>query len=102
MTNVVLNTCEAVSPASDRVEVRSSGGPDGAEISVSDNGPGILEGVRQAVFQPLVTYGKEAGTRLGLAIVQGSCAQMAAISGCHRRDRNPLPACSSLLLISPQ
>ena len=70
ITNIVLNACEAVSPASGRVEVRSSGRQDYLEVSVSDNGPGIPEPVRHAVFQPFVTYGKEGGTGLGLAIVQ--------------------------------
>jgi signal transduction histidine kinase len=70
ITNIVLNACEAVSPTSGRVEVRSLGRPDCVEISVSDNGPGIPEPVRHAVFQPFVSYGKEGGTGLGLAIVQ--------------------------------
>jgi signal transduction histidine kinase len=70
ITNIVLNACEAVSPASGRVEVRSLGRQNYVEISVSDNGPGIPEPVRQAVFQPFVSYGKDGGTGLGLAIVQ--------------------------------
>ena len=70
ITNIVLNACEAVLAASGRVEVRSWGRQDYMEISVSDNGPGIPEPVRQAVFQPFVSYGKEGGTGLGLAIVQ--------------------------------
>ena len=40
------------------------------EISVTDNGPGIPESIRGDVFQPFVTYGKEGGTGLGLAVVQ--------------------------------
>ncbi len=70
ITNIILNACEAVSPASGKVEVRSSGRQDYVEISVSDNGPGIPEPIRHAVFQPFVSYGKEGGTGLGLAIVQ--------------------------------
>lgn len=70
ITNVVLNACEAVSPACGRIDVRSVGRQDFLEISISDNGPGIPDAVRHAVFQPFVTYGKEGGTGLGLAIVQ--------------------------------
>lgn len=68
--NVVLNACEAVAPRAGRVEVRTSGRRDHAEISIGDNGPGIPEAVRHAVFQPFVSYGKKGGTGLGLAIVQ--------------------------------
>ena len=70
ITNVVLNACEAVSSDSGRIEVKSLGRSDGVEISIADNGPGIPEAIRHAVFQPFVSYGKTGGTGLGLAIVQ--------------------------------
>ena len=68
--NVVLNACEAVSPHVGRIHVTSVGREDYVEICILDNGPGVPEGIRHAIFQPLVTYGKEGGTGLGLAIVQ--------------------------------
>jgi signal transduction histidine kinase len=43
---------------------------DHLEISVADNGPGIPDTIRKDVFQPFVTYGKDTGTGLGLAVVQ--------------------------------
>jgi signal transduction histidine kinase len=70
ITNIVLNACEAVSPASGKVEVRSLGRENCVEISVSDNGPGIPESIRDIVFQPSVSYDKDGGTGLGLAIVR--------------------------------
>jgi signal transduction histidine kinase len=70
ITNLVLNACEAVSPVTGRIQVRSRGRHDCVEISVSDNGPGIPEAIRHAIFQPFVSYGKKGGTGLGLAIVQ--------------------------------
>ena len=70
ITNVVLNACEAVSPSTGRIQVRSLGRHDGVDISISDNGPGIPEAIRHSVFQPFVSYGKKGGTGLGLAIVQ--------------------------------
>lgn len=70
ITNVVLNACEAVSAVSGRVDVKSSGRQNQVEITISDNGPGIPESIRHAVFQPFVSYGKTGGTGLGLAIVQ--------------------------------
>ena len=38
-------------------------------LSVSDNGPGIPEAIRDRVFQPFVTHGKKGGIGLGMAIV---------------------------------
>jgi len=70
VTNIVLNACEAVSPITGRVEVRSEGREGCLEIRISDNGPGIPQPIRHAIFQPFVSYGKEGGTGLGLAIVQ--------------------------------
>lgn len=70
ITNVVLNACEAVSPVSGRIEVKSSALSDHLKISIADNGPGIPQSIRHAVFQPFVSYGKTEGTGLGLAIVQ--------------------------------
>jgi signal transduction histidine kinase len=39
-------------------------------ISVADNGPGIAESIRERLFHPFVSFGKENGTGLGLAVVQ--------------------------------
>ncbi len=68
--NVVLNACEAVSPRTGRIRVRSVGRKESVEISVWDNGHGVPQSLRNAIFQPFVSHGKEAGTGLGLAIVQ--------------------------------
>lgn len=70
ITNLVLNACEAISPGIGRIEIGSAGQEDRLEISVSDNGPGIPESIRDVFFQPFVTHGKRGGTGLGLAIVQ--------------------------------
>jgi signal transduction histidine kinase len=40
------------------------------EIRVADNGPGIAEAVRDRLFDPFVSYGKENGTGMGLTVVQ--------------------------------
>jgi hypothetical protein len=70
IANMVLNACEAVSPYSGRVEVRSLGRQDSVEISISDNGPGIPEPIRRVLFQESVSHDKDGGMGLGLAIVQ--------------------------------
>lgn len=68
--NLLLNACEAVPPESGRVEVSTRPIQEGLEIRVGDNGPGIPEPIRDNLFQPFVSYGKENGTGLGLAVVQ--------------------------------
>ena len=68
--NLLRNACEAVPPASGRVRVVAHGSNNQVEITVSDNGPGIPEHIRNEVFQPFVTAGKSDGTGLGLAVVQ--------------------------------
>jgi signal transduction histidine kinase len=70
ITNIVLNACEAVSPDTGKIEVTSVGRHDRVEICVWDNGPGIPEPIRDSLFQPFVTYGKDDGTGLGLALAR--------------------------------
>jgi nitrogen-specific signal transduction histidine kinase len=66
----VLNACEAVSQESGLIEVRIAQSPSGTEVRIVDNGPGIPEPILQTIFQPFMSYGKENGTGLGLAVAQ--------------------------------
>jgi signal transduction histidine kinase len=68
--NLVLNACDAAPEADGRVLVEVCEAPDGTAIEVSDNGPGIAIPIRDKLFQPFVSYGKENGTGLGLTVVQ--------------------------------
>jgi signal transduction histidine kinase len=68
--NLLLNACEAILPGSGEIEVRIRENKGSLEIEVSDNGPGIPEQIREKLFQPFVSYGKENGTGLGLTVVQ--------------------------------
>jgi signal transduction histidine kinase len=47
----------------------------GTEIRVSDNGPGIPGSIGQTLFEPFVSYGKQRGTGLGLAVVHNVMQQ---------------------------
>jgi signal transduction histidine kinase len=67
--NLLLNACEAVPPESGRVEVTTHQTPAGLEIRVADNGNGIPMEIRDKLFQPFVTSGKDNGIGLGLATV---------------------------------
>jgi len=68
--NLLVNACEAVSPQSGdiRVSLRATG--TSVEIRVADNGRGIPDLVRDRLFEPFVSHGKENGTGLGLTVVQ--------------------------------
>jgi len=68
--NLLLNACEAISGNSGRIDVNLRTIPNGVEIRVSDNGRGIPEQIRDRLFQPFVSFGKENGTGLGLTVVQ--------------------------------
>jgi signal transduction histidine kinase len=68
--NLLQNACEAAPPESGKVQVLTRGVDNRVEVSITDNGPGIPESIRADIFQPFVTYGKESGTGLGLAVAQ--------------------------------
>jgi signal transduction histidine kinase len=73
--NLLLNACEAAPGSEGRVLVtigrRSMDGNGSAvSIEVSDNGPGIPAAIREKLFHPFVSFGKENGTGLGLTVVQ--------------------------------
>jgi signal transduction histidine kinase len=68
--NLLLNACEAAPAVGGKVEVTAAEVAGSVTISVADNGPGIAESIRDRLFHPFVSYGKENGTGLGLAVVQ--------------------------------
>jgi signal transduction histidine kinase len=68
--NLVLNACEAVDPKSGSVDIELCEAGTEVEIKVADNGRGIPNSVRETLFDPFVSQGKENGTGLGLTVVQ--------------------------------
>ncbi|MGH9454098.1 MAG: sensor histidine kinase, partial [Terriglobia bacterium] len=68
--NLLLNACEAAPPSSGHIKVITRQTAAGLEIWVADNGSGIPEEIRDNLFQPFVTAGKDNGIGLGLAAVQ--------------------------------
>ncbi|MGC2182964.1 MAG: HAMP domain-containing sensor histidine kinase [Terriglobales bacterium] len=68
--NLLLNSCEAVVPESGLIHVGLKEVKGGVEIRVSDNGRGIPELIRDQLFEPFISHGKENGTGLGLTVVQ--------------------------------
>ncbi|HYM77584.1 MAG TPA: HAMP domain-containing sensor histidine kinase [Candidatus Dormibacteraeota bacterium] len=68
--NLLLNACEAAPPVGGKVEVTAGEISGAITLSVVDDGPGIAESIRERLFHPFVSFGKENGTGLGLAVVQ--------------------------------
>jgi len=68
--NLLVNACEAVSAESGEVKVTLHANNGTIEARVADNGRGVPDLVRDRLFEPFVSHGKENGTGLGLTIVQ--------------------------------
>ena len=68
--NLLLNACEAAPSSDGRVQVTVEPNGSSVSIAISDNGPGIPEPIRDKLFHPFVSFGKENGTGLGLTVVQ--------------------------------
>ena len=70
LSNLLLNACEATSGEDRRIEIEVAEVREGIQIRVADNGRGIPESIRDRLFEPFVSSGKENGTGLGLTVVQ--------------------------------
>jgi len=68
--NLLLNACEAVPSGTGRISVVLTRTNDAVEVTISDNGPGISNVVRERLFDPFVSYGKENGSGMGLTVAQ--------------------------------
>jgi signal transduction histidine kinase len=68
--NLLLNACEAAPGSEGKVQVNIESAGKSISVAVSDNGPGIAEEIRQKLFHPFVSFGKENGSGLGLTVVQ--------------------------------
>jgi signal transduction histidine kinase len=68
--NLLLNACESLPPGAGRVEIELGGSGSAVEARISDNGRGIPGSIRNTLFEPFASQGKENGTGLGLTVVQ--------------------------------
>jgi signal transduction histidine kinase len=68
--NLLLNACEAIPTQDGRITIDLVQVPEGLQIRVADNGRGIPESIKDKLFEPFVSVGKENGTGLGLTAVQ--------------------------------
>ncbi len=68
--NLLLNSCQAAQVCGGHVAVTVADGKGTLNIRITDNGPGVESSIRDKMFQPFVSHGKENGTGLGLTIAQ--------------------------------
>jgi signal transduction histidine kinase len=68
--NLLLNACQSARERAKPRIVKVSVGTDSQSISViiTDNGPGVAQGIRETMFDPFVSQGKQKGTGLGLTL----------------------------------
>ncbi|HVP54353.1 MAG TPA: HAMP domain-containing sensor histidine kinase [Candidatus Eisenbacteria bacterium] len=68
--NLLLNSCQSVQASGGHVSVTVENSNGQLEIRIIDDGPGLDPSIRDKVFHPFVSHGKENGTGLGLTIAQ--------------------------------
>jgi signal transduction histidine kinase len=68
--NLLLNGCQSAKQSLERREVMISVTADEttASVTVTDSGQGVPEQIRDSLFDPFVTSGKQKGTGLGLTL----------------------------------
>ncbi len=68
--NLLLNGCQAAQSGGSHVAVTVADQNGDLKIQITDDGPGVESSIRDKLFQPFVSFGKENGTGLGLTIAQ--------------------------------
>jgi signal transduction histidine kinase len=70
--NLLLNASQSAKTGAGapRVAVKLVEDNDRIEISIRDSGPGVADSIRETLFQPFVSAGKENGVGLGLTLAQ--------------------------------
>lgn len=68
--NLLLNACQSARESTGLREVRVSLNADSKTVNVTilDSGPGVAERIRDSLFDPFVSQGKQKGTGLGLTL----------------------------------
>jgi signal transduction histidine kinase len=68
--NLLLNACQSARESAGLRSVKVSLGADSKTVSVTiiDSGPGVAEEIRESLFDPFVSQGKQKGSGLGLTL----------------------------------
>ena len=68
--NLLLNACQSArkNPLHRSVEVHAASTPEMITINITDSGTGVSDSIRDSLFEPFVSEGKQSGTGLGLTL----------------------------------
>ncbi|AXC10350.1 periplasmic sensor signal transduction histidine kinase [Acidisarcina polymorpha] len=68
--NLLLNACQSThrTPPPREVSLVISNAGDTVSVTITDSGPGVAEHIRNSLFEPFVSEGKQSGTGLGLTL----------------------------------
>ena len=70
--NLLVNSIQAMQrPEGGTIEIRAVKDDGQWQVNVIDDGPGIPPAIRERLFEPFISHGKQGGTGLGLAIARG-------------------------------
>lgn len=70
LTNMIFNSIDAL-PEGGKITIKTRMRGDDVEISVSDNGLGMIEEVKKKVFEPFFTTKRDKSNGLGLSVAYG-------------------------------
>ncbi len=100
--NLVENAAK-FSPVEAVIHVGATGTPDGLDLRIEDEGPGIAEAERDRVFEKFyraeAVRGQVPGTGLGLAIARGI---VEAHGGRIRAERSPFGGAALVITLPPE
>ena len=96
--NLLLNACQAVSSQGGHVAVTVASRDPNLDIRITDDGPGIEVSIRDRLFKPFVSHGKENGSGMGLTIAQNIVQDHA---GSLQLERSA-PGCTVMQIILPK
>lgn len=71
--NLLLNACQSTCKGGNGLDGRVvvaeiTATPKDLIVTITDNGPGVADAVRNSLFEPFVSEGKQSGTGLGLTL----------------------------------
>jgi signal transduction histidine kinase len=97
--NLLLNSIQAM-PGGGTITLRATRVDDRVRISIADTGSGIPAHLRDRLFEPFVSQGKQGGTGLGLAIASSIAKAHGGSLTLVSPDNHPAEFCLELPLDS--